>query len=298
MYSFKNSATSREILRWVAADSLKTLAVSARVGHLQSDARDGGSYSHDTDRADELSSVSRRIQLPSEQSNDGAASEIKPGLVTHEHTLHEEAAVHAELGSCLAGIALALSDPLEELCNRRPIRRAFPDMMQGDPPHGVHENVSPQLADVASGTPQPVALGDQLHVRPPGGGPPDRRPSTATHPIGAVEPPPPVNQQGPSETRLAHVLLGTLSGLERHDDDLEAQPLDLFLVLSQLRQVLTAGQSAEVAVEDHQQPAAAKLLETIDRTGGVLQRKRDGRRPDLVFHFALTCRDNNCHASS
>jgi hypothetical protein len=193
---------------------------------------------------------------------------------------------------CLTGIALALSHPLEERCNRRPIRRAFPDMMKGHLPRGVHENVSPQLVNVASGTPQPVAPADQLDVRPPGGGPPDRRPSTATHPIGAIEDPPPVNQQGPSETRLAHVLLGTLSGLERHNDDLEAQLLDLVLVPSQLRQVLTAGQSTEVAVEDHQQPAAAKLLDTMHRTGGVLQRKRDGRRPDLAFHFALTCLDS------
>jgi hypothetical protein len=171
-----------------------------------------------------------------------------------------------------------LSDPLEERCNRRPIRRTFPDMMQGHPPHGVHENVSAQLMDVAGGTPQPVAPADQLNVRPPGGGPPDRRPSTAPHPIGAVEDAPPVDQQGPRETRLAHVLLGTLAGLERHHDDLEAQPLDLALVPSQLRQVLTAGQSAEVAVEDHQEPAAAKLLETMRRAGGVLQRERDGRR--------------------
>jgi hypothetical protein len=34
LYFFKNSATSREILRWAEAESLKTLAVSARVGHL------------------------------------------------------------------------------------------------------------------------------------------------------------------------------------------------------------------------------------------------------------------------
>jgi hypothetical protein len=201
------------------------------------------------------------------------------------------------LGSAprLTGIALALSDPLEERCNLRPIRRAFPGMMQGHPPRGVHEHVSAQLVDVASGTPQPVAPADQLDVRPPGGGPPDHRPSTAPHPIGAIEAPPPVNQQGPPETRLARVLLGTLSGLERHDDDLEAQLLDLFLVPSQLRQVLTAGQSAEVAVEDHQQPAAAKLLETMHRAGGVLERERDGRRSDLAFHFALTCRDNTYH---
>ena len=188
---------------------------------------------------------------------------------------------------CLAGIALALSDPAEDRCDRRPIRRAFPDMLQGHSPRWVHEDVSPELVDVASGTPQPVAPADQPDVRPPGGGPPDRRPSTAPHPIGAIEDPPLVDQQGPPETRLSHVLLGTLSSLERHDDDLEAQPLDLVLVLSQLRQVLTAGQSAQVAVEDHQQPAAAKPLETMHRAGGVLQRERDGRRSNLAVHFAL-----------
>ena len=169
-------------------------------------------------------------------------------------------------------------------------------MMQGHAPRGIHENVSSQLADVATGTPQPVAPADQLDVRPPSGGPPDRRPSTAPHPIGAIEDAPPVDQQGPLEPRLAHVRLGTLSGLERHDDDLEAQPLDLILVPSQLRQVLAAGQSAEVAVEDHQQPAAAKLLDTMHRAGGVCERERDSRRPDLAFHFALTWRGNSCHA--
>jgi hypothetical protein len=32
----------------------------------------------------------------------------------------------------------------------------------------------------------------------------------------------------------------------------------------------------------------AKLLETMHRTGGVLQRERDGRRSDQAFHSALT----------
>lgn len=202
------------------------------------------------------------------------------------------------LGSAprLTRIALALSDQLEERSNRRPIRRAFPDMMQGHPPRGVHEHVSAQLVDVASGTPQPVAPADQPDVHPPGGGPPDRPPSTAPHPIGAIEDAPPVDQQGPPEPRLAHVRLGSLSGLERHNDDLDAQLLDLFLVPSQLRQVLTAGQSAKVAVEDHQQPAAAKLLDAMHRAGGVCERERDGRRSDLAFHFALTCPDNTDHA--
>ena len=177
----------------------------------------------------------------------------------------------------LTAIGLALSHPLEERGDRRPIRRAFPDMVQGHPPRGIDENVAPQLADVARGALQPVASTDQPEVRPPRGGSPDRRPATATHPVGAIEDPLPINQQRPSKPRLAHVLFGTSPGLERHDDDLEAQPLDLVPVPSQLRQVLAAGQSPEVAMEDHQQPAAAKLSETMNRTRGVLQRKRDGR---------------------
>ncbi len=96
----------------------------------------------------------------------------------------------------------------------------------------------------------------------------------------------PVNQQGPPETRLPHVHLGPLPGLERHDDDLEAQPPELVLVPSQLRQVLLAGQSAEVAVEDHQQPVAAKLIETTNGTRSVLQRERDSRQPDVALHLA------------
>jgi hypothetical protein len=114
-------------------------------------------------------------------------------------------------------------------------------MMQDYPPRGVHEHVAAQLVDVAGGTPQPLAPADQPDVRPPGSGSPDRRPTTATHFIGAIENPPPVNEQGPPETRVAHVLLGALSGFEGHDDDLEPQLLDLILVPSQLRQVLTAG---------------------------------------------------------
>ena len=197
----------------------------------------------------------------------------------------------------LSGIPPALPHPLEERTNRRPVCRTFPDMMQGHPPRGINENVSPQLADVARGALQAVAPTDQLEVCPPSGGSPDRRPSTATHPIGLVESPPSINQQGPSKPCLAHVLFGASPSLERHDHDLKAHPLHLVRVPSQLRQVLTAGQSPKMAMEDHQQPAAAKLPETMNRTGRILQRKRDGRQPDMAFHSALTCFHGGLDAS-
>lgn len=110
-----------------------------------------------------------------------------------------------------------------------------------------------------------------------------------THPIGAVESPLPVNQQGPLETRLAHILLGSLPNLERHDDNAQAQSLEFVLVPSQLRQVLPAGQSAEVSVKHHQKPLAPVVLQPMDSARGVLQSKFESRRSDMG-HFVLACR--------
>ena len=107
------------------------------------------------------------------------------------------------------------------------------------------------------------------------------------HPIGAIENTLPVNQQGPPQTRFAYVRFGTLPSLERDDQDPQAQPFDLFLVPPQLRQMLAAGQSQEVPVEHHQQPVAPVVLETVNGTGDVLQRKWNGGRPDLALHLTM-----------
>ena len=189
---------------------------------------------------------------------------------------------------CLSLIALALSDPFKECRDCRPIRRALPDVMQGHHPHWIHENVAAHLVDITGGASWPMTSADQSDVCPQGRGPPDRPPPTMSHPIGAIESTLPVNQQRPPQTRLAHVRFSTLPSLERDDQDPQAQPFDLFLVPPQLRQMLTAGQSHEVPVEHHQQPVAPVLLETMNGTGGVLQRKRNGGRPDLALHLTLS----------
>ncbi len=82
-----------------------------------------------------------------------------------------------------------------------------------------------------------------------------------------------------------HVRFSTLPSLERDDQYPQAQPLDLFLVPPQLRQMLAAGQSEKVPVEHHQEPVTPVLLETMSGTGGILQRKRNGGRPDLALHL-------------
>lgn len=61
-----------------------------------------------------------------------------------------------------------------------------------------------------------------------------------------------------------------LPSLERHDYDAQVQPRELTLLPSQLRQVLPAGQSAEVPVEDHQKPVAPVLAKPMDGARSVL----------------------------
>ena len=107
------------------------------------------------------------------------------------------------------------------------------------------------------------------------------------HPIASVENTLPVNQQGPPQTRFAYVRFGMLPSFERDDQDPQAQPFDLFLVPSQLRQMLAAGQSEEVPVEHDQQPVATVLFEAMNGPGGVLKFKRNGGRPDLAHHINL-----------
>jgi hypothetical protein len=196
----------------------------------------------------------------------------------------------AQLPNMRLGIALALPNPFEKYRNCRPVRWPFPYVMQGHPSHWVYDNVAAQLVDVIRGAPRPTSARDQPGVRPPGRGPPDRRPLAVTHPITAIEHAPPVNQQRPPEIRFAHVFFGMLQSLERHDDDAHIQPRELVLLPSQLRQVLPAGQSAEVSVEDHQKPVSAVLAEPMDDARGVLQRKCDGRRSGLGRHLTLLCR--------
>ena len=64
-----------------------------------------------------------------------------------------------------------------------------------------------------------------------------------------------------------------------HRDDLGPEPLDLFVVLTQLRGVLPAEQSAEVAEKDqHDRPVLPVSPEPMRLSGGVVQLDRGQRR--------------------
>lgn len=79
---------------------------------------------------------------------------------------------------------------------------------------------------------------------------------------------------------------GQRSGIEGDHAHFDI-PLDkLLLVLSQLRQMLSARQSSEMPVKDQQQPVAPIIVQPVRAPLGIIERKRHGRFTCSVLHGA------------
>jgi hypothetical protein len=64
-------------------------------------------------------------------------------------------------------------------------------------------------------------------------------------------------------------------------------PAEILFVITQLRDVRAAGESAEVAVEHQQKPFSTVRLEPVDPTGTVPELERHGGFPGQVGHDGL-----------
>ena len=58
-------------------------------------------------------------------------------------------------------------------------------------------------------------------------------------------------------------------------------------MLTQLREVRPAGESAEMAMENHQKPHAPVIIELVDMAIAIVQAERDSRLVRQVFHGCL-----------
>lgn len=81
-----------------------------------------------------------------------------------------------------------------------------------------------------------------------------------------------------------NVRRGDRSCLECHHTDVDPHRLDFALVLPQLRQMLPARQSTEMAMEHEQQPFASILFEPMDLALRILQLERDRGTTQFIFH--------------
>ena len=87
-----------------------------------------------------------------------------------------------------------------------------------------------------------------------------------------------------SEGRVLEIRPGQEAGLERDHHDLHVPLAELLFLLTQLREVRPAGESPEVAMEHHQEPAAPVIFEEMTSAVALLEPERNGRSPRQIIH--------------
>lgn len=167
-------------------------------------------------------------------------------------------------------------DEREERLDRRPIGRAAADVVEADNAVGIDEHVAAELGDVLAGTAEAAAAGHEFEIDEPGGRTVEVPGVASVHAVGGVEFAVAVDEDGPSEVGLANVGSRGGIGLEGNDADVDAKSFDFIFVATQLRQVLAAGQSAEMPMKDEQEPAVSVVREGVSFSRGIEKLKVDG----------------------
>ena len=93
-----------------------------------------------------------------------------------------------------------------------------------------------------------------------------------------------VHEKGPARAHRFGVGLGKVTGLEGHENDLNARLAEALFRLLHLHEVPSAWQSPEMAVEHHQDPGAAVVLEATNSPVSIGQRKRHGGLANETVH--------------
>jgi hypothetical protein len=82
-----------------------------------------------------------------------------------------------------------------------------------------------------------------------------------------------VNKQRPLEAGFLHIAAGQKTGLKGYYDHLDIFAQKLVFSFPQLREMAPAGQSAEMPVKDHKQPATSIIRKPVHLAGGILKLK-------------------------
>ncbi len=157
-------------------------------------------------------------------------------------------------------------------------------MVQANDACRVDEHVAAKLFHVTGRIAEPPAPHEKFGVDPPRSGAQNIPPSTTFHPVRRVKIAWLIHQESPTQIGFTDVGLGEQSCFECHDDDFYPKRLNLVLVLSQLRQMLSARQSAEVTMEYQQQPTASVIRKAMKSSTGVRQLECDGRRSHFRWY--------------
>jgi hypothetical protein len=178
------------------------------------------------------------------------------------------------------------------------IRRASADVMQGNDSVRIDENISAPLVNVPFRLPQPLPLHYLLQINPPCFRPPYVPEGRGEHPVLPVGFAGIIDQKRPGQGSFGDITAGKKTVLKRDHCDLHVPSGEFIFMITQLRDVRPAGQSAEVAVKHQQQPAPAVVRENMNSTATVPKFERYSRFPRQIVHGVLSCTRFSLHSGS
>lgn len=172
--------------------------------------------------------------------------------------------------------------------HRGSIARAAARVVESHDAHRIDEDIATELSRIPSRVPGKPAARELLRVGPPGPGSPDVPQISPMHPVVTVERAVAVDEDRPRDLRLRDVCASEGRGLERHHYDAGCQVLQRPLVLLQLQQVPTAGQSTEMPVKHDEEPMTPVIGEAVYASLRVWQLERN-RRPGNLISLNGSC---------
>lgn len=134
----------------------------------------------------------------------------------------------------------------------RTIRRASADMVEGNDSVRIDEDISAPLVNVPFRLPQPLSLHYLLQINPPCFRPPYVPEGSGEHPVLPVGFAGVIDQKRPCQGSFGNVTAGKEIVLKRDHRDFHVPFGEFICMITQLRDVRPARESAEVAVENHQ----------------------------------------------
>jgi hypothetical protein len=172
----------------------------------------------------------------------------------------------------------------KQFLHRRAVCWAGSNVVNSDDPRRVDQHITALLLRIGPWpTGQPSS--QQLQkVRPPHGWTHEIPQLGLPHAVRVVDPALTVHEKRPAQARLFGIGTAKVATLEGDGDDLNAQLAEALCRVLHLHEVPSAWQSPEMAVEHHQKPAAAVVLEATDPALGIGQRKRHGGLANQIRH--------------
>ena len=144
-------------------------------------------------------------------------------------------------------------------------------MEKVDRPERVDQHVASLLEGVSDRPHRQAATAELSQIRQPRGAAPEVPSPGTPHRVGLIQRAPIIGDDRPHRGGLRDVRPRRVVRLEGNHQHTDLECAEGRLRLLQLQQVSSTGESAQVAMKDEQQPAAAVVLERVRAPLGVPQ---------------------------